>query len=90
MTGKTRHPRRHGARLVGRRRVRRRSGRLHLRKSAGSAAERPSSSEATSAGRGAASTAEQWRQEDEEKGRVPISAQVTEGQNDGRTAATPQ
>lgn len=35
-------------------------------------------------------TAEEWRQEDEEKGRVPISALVTEGQNDGRTAATPQ
>lgn len=35
-------------------------------------------------------TAEEWRQEDEEKGRVPISALVTEGQNDGRTTATPQ
>lgn len=35
-------------------------------------------------------TAEQWRQEDEAKGRVPISAQLTEGQNDGRTAATPR
>lgn len=35
-------------------------------------------------------TEEQWRQEDEEKGRVPLSAQVTEGQNDGRQTATPQ
>ena len=35
-------------------------------------------------------TAEQWQAEDEAKGRVPISALVTEGQNDGRTTATPQ
>ena len=35
-------------------------------------------------------TAEQWQAEDEAKGRVPISALVTEGQNDGRTTATPR
>ncbi len=35
-------------------------------------------------------TAEQWRQEEQEKARVPISALVTEGQNDGRTTATPR
>jgi len=35
-------------------------------------------------------TAEQWRQEDEEKSRLPIGLQTTEGQNDGRQAATPR
>jgi len=35
-------------------------------------------------------TAAQWQQEDEEKSRVPLSAQLTEGQNDGRTTATPR
>ena len=35
-------------------------------------------------------TAEQWRDEDEAKGRLPISAQVTEGQNDGRAPVQPR
>lgn len=35
-------------------------------------------------------TAEQWQAEDEAKARVPLSAQITEGQNDGRTTATPR
>lgn len=35
-------------------------------------------------------TAEQWREEDEAKGRVPISLQVTQGQNDGRQGAAPR
>ena len=35
-------------------------------------------------------TAEQWQAEDEAKGRVPLSAQVTTGQNDGRQSATPR
>ena len=35
-------------------------------------------------------TAEQWQAEDEQKGRVPLSVQVTGAQNDGRAAATPQ
>jgi hypothetical protein len=35
-------------------------------------------------------TAEQWQREDEEKGRVPLSAQVTEGQNDGLGGVRPQ
>ncbi len=35
-------------------------------------------------------TAEQWRQEDEAKGNLPISLQVPQGQNDGRTVRTPQ
>lgn len=35
-------------------------------------------------------TAEQWRQEDEEKGRLPASLQVTPGQNDGQPARQPQ
>lgn len=34
-------------------------------------------------------TAEQWRQEDEERARRPIGLQTTEGQNDGRVTATP-
>jgi len=35
-------------------------------------------------------SAEQWRQEDEEKARMPLSAQVTQGQNDGRQGRAPQ
>ena len=34
-------------------------------------------------------TAEQWRQEDEERARRPVGIQTTEGQNDGRASATP-
>lgn len=35
-------------------------------------------------------TAEQWQEEDEAKARLPISLQVTQGQNDGRQRPTPQ
>ena len=35
-------------------------------------------------------TAEQWQQEDEARANLPLSLQVTQGQNDGRTARTPQ
>jgi len=35
-------------------------------------------------------TAEQWQEEDQAKGRLPISLQITEGQNDGRQSPTPQ
>lgn len=35
-------------------------------------------------------TAEQWQAEDEARDRVPISAQVTQGQNDGRQSAQPR
>lgn len=35
-------------------------------------------------------TAEQWQEEDQAKGRLPLSLQVTEGQNDGRQRPTPQ
>ena len=35
-------------------------------------------------------TAEQWQQEDAAKSNLPISLQVTQGQNDGRTSATPR
>lgn len=35
-------------------------------------------------------TAEQWQLEDEEKARLPISLQVTPGQNDGRQGRPPQ
>ena len=35
-------------------------------------------------------TAQQWRQEDEEKANLPVSLQVTQGQNDGRSVPTPQ
>ena len=35
-------------------------------------------------------TAEQWRQEDEEKAQMPASLRVTEGQNDGQVSRTPQ
>ena len=35
-------------------------------------------------------TAEQWRQEDEEKAQLPASLQVTQGQNDGRPPRQPQ
>jgi hypothetical protein len=34
-------------------------------------------------------TEEQWRQEDEEHARLPLSMQVTEGQNDGHAASAP-
>ena len=34
-------------------------------------------------------TAEQWRQEDEEKARMPESLRVTEGQNDGQVGRAP-
>ena len=34
-------------------------------------------------------TEEQWREEDEERARTPISMQVTEGQNDGHAASAP-
>lgn len=34
-------------------------------------------------------TAEQWREEDEARGRVPLSLQVTQGQNDGHAASAP-
>lgn len=35
-------------------------------------------------------TAEQWRQEDEEKAQLPAGMQVTQGQNDGRPPRQPQ
>ena len=35
-------------------------------------------------------TAEQWQAEDEANGRVPVTLQVTQGQNDGRVTPTPQ
>ena len=35
-------------------------------------------------------TAEQWRQEDEQKAQVPASLRLTEGQNDGRPPRQPQ
>jgi len=35
-------------------------------------------------------TPEQWRQEDEAQSQPVPSLRVTEGQNDGRTAATPR
>lgn len=35
-------------------------------------------------------TAEQWQTEDEAKARLPISLQVTQGQNDGRQGPAPQ
>jgi hypothetical protein len=35
-------------------------------------------------------TAEQWRQEDEAKANLPISLQVTQGQNDGRQGPAPR
>jgi hypothetical protein len=35
-------------------------------------------------------TAEQWRQEDEEKAQLPASLQVTQGQNDGQVGRQPQ
>lgn len=34
--------------------------------------------------------AEQWRQDDEAAGRLPIGAQVTTGQNDGKAPAQPR
>lgn len=35
-------------------------------------------------------TAEQWQAEDEEKARLPITLQITQGQNDGRQNAAPR
>ena len=35
-------------------------------------------------------TAEQWRQEDEAKANMPVSLQVTQGQNDGQAVRAPQ
>jgi hypothetical protein len=35
-------------------------------------------------------TAEQWRQEDDSRDRVPLSVQLTPGQNDGRSTPRPQ
>jgi hypothetical protein len=35
-------------------------------------------------------TAEQWQLEDEAKANLPVSLQVTQGQNDGRSVPTPQ
>ena len=34
-------------------------------------------------------TAEQWQQEQEERSRLPVTLQVTQGQNDGRQPAAP-
>lgn len=34
-------------------------------------------------------TAEQWQEEDEAKGRLPASLQVTQGQNDGQPGRQP-
>jgi hypothetical protein len=35
-------------------------------------------------------TAEQWQQESEEKGRLPVSLRVVEGQNDGHQGSAPR
>lgn len=35
-------------------------------------------------------TAEQWQEEDEARGRAPLSLQVTQGQNDGRQGPAPR
>lgn len=35
-------------------------------------------------------TAEQWQQEDEARANMPVSLQVTRGQNDGQVVPTPQ
>ena len=35
-------------------------------------------------------TVEQWQEEEEAKARIPISLQVTQGQNDGRQGPAPQ
>jgi hypothetical protein len=35
-------------------------------------------------------TAEQWRQEDDVRDRVPLSVQLIPGQNDGRSTPRPQ
>jgi len=35
-------------------------------------------------------TAEEWRLEDETKANMPVSLQVTQGQNDGQAVRTPQ
>jgi hypothetical protein len=34
--------------------------------------------------------AEEWRLEDETKANMPVTLQVTQGQNDGQTVRTPQ
>jgi hypothetical protein len=35
-------------------------------------------------------TAEQWQREQDERSQLPVSLQVTQGQNDGRVMPTPQ
>lgn len=35
-------------------------------------------------------TADQWEQEEDEKGGLPVTLQVTRGQNDGRVIPQPQ
>jgi len=35
-------------------------------------------------------TAEQWQLEDEARANLPVTLQVTRGQNDGRSSPTPQ
>jgi len=35
-------------------------------------------------------TAEQWRQEDEARDRIPVGLQTTQGQNDGRAPTQPR
>jgi hypothetical protein len=35
-------------------------------------------------------TAEQWRQEEEDQSRIPLSVQTTAGQNDGHAPANPR
>ncbi len=35
-------------------------------------------------------TAEQWAREDEEKGRLPVGLQTTQGQNDGQSPTQPR
>ena len=35
-------------------------------------------------------TAQEWRLEDEAKANMPVTLQVTQGQNDGRAVRTPQ
>lgn len=35
-------------------------------------------------------TAEQWQEEDERKGNLPVTLQVTQGQNDGHQTAAPR
>ena len=35
-------------------------------------------------------TAEQWQREQDERSQLPVTLQVTQGQNDGRVVPTPQ